>query len=211
MRGKNLRLLSGSQTSKLAQILSAKTGGKPVDICQMGYKEMHIDQLFDKDEDDSDQESRAGGKLADTVDSEGTEDETETGEEQEMRVRASSPFGHLKSWRLLRVIVKANDDVRQEQFAMQLICQIYHIFKLKQVAVWMRPYEILATGPYCGLIEFVQDSLSLDEIHKRHNTSLRQFFVTRFGRGNPKSKGFKNAQNAFCQSLAAYSLACYVL
>ena len=75
----------------------------------------------------------------------------------------------------------------------------------------MRPYEILATGPHCGLIEFVQDSMSLDEIHKRHNTSLHQFFVNRFGKGNPKSKGFKRAQNAFCASLAAYSLACYVL
>jgi len=38
---------------------------------------------------------------------------------------------------------------------MQLICQIYHIFKLKKVEVWLRPYEILSTGPHCGLIEFV--------------------------------------------------------
>jgi phosphatidylinositol 4-kinase len=36
-------------------------------------------------------------------------------------VRKQSPFGHLKTWRLIKVIVKSNDDVRQEQFAMQLI------------------------------------------------------------------------------------------
>jgi hypothetical protein len=37
---------------------------------------------------------------------------TETSKEQEVRVRAASPFGHLKTWRLFRIIVKANDDVR---------------------------------------------------------------------------------------------------
>ncbi len=48
----------------------------------------------------------------------------ETQTEQDERVRANSPFGHLQTWKLLKVIVKSNDDVRQEQFAMQLISQI---------------------------------------------------------------------------------------
>ena len=55
---------------------------------------------------------------------------------------------------------------------MQLISQINHIFKLKKLSLWMKPYEILATGPDCGLIEFVADSQSLDEIHKKHGPSL---------------------------------------
>lgn len=38
--------------------------------------------------------------------------------EQEDRLRKESPFGQLKSWKLFRLIVKSNDDVRQEQFAM---------------------------------------------------------------------------------------------
>jgi hypothetical protein len=45
----------------------------------------------------------------------------ETSKEQEKRIRANSPYGNLKSWRLMRMIVKAKDDVRQEQFAVQLI------------------------------------------------------------------------------------------
>ena len=45
----------------------------------------------------------------------------ETSKEQERRVKANSPFSALKTWRLLRVIVKTNDDLRQEAFAMQLI------------------------------------------------------------------------------------------
>jgi len=49
---------------------------------------------------------------------------------QEKRIRKASPFGTLKSWKLFRFIVKSNDDVRQEQFAMQLLSQISQIFKL---------------------------------------------------------------------------------
>jgi hypothetical protein len=45
----------------------------------------------------------------------------ETSKEQEERIRKNSPYGGLLTWKVLRIIVKANDDVRQEQFAMQLI------------------------------------------------------------------------------------------
>ena len=48
----------------------------------------------------------------------------ENSKEQERRIRAASQYGHLKSWRLMRLIVKSKDDVRQEQFAVQLISQI---------------------------------------------------------------------------------------
>lgn len=50
--------------------------------------------------------------LFETDEGEEGEEATETAEEQEIRIRNESPFGNLKSWRLLRVIVKANDDVR---------------------------------------------------------------------------------------------------
>ena len=60
-------------------------------------------------------------------------EDKESAKEQERRIRLASPFGQLKSWSLLRVIVKANDEVRQEQFAVQLISQIYQIFKFKKV------------------------------------------------------------------------------
>lgn len=47
----------------------------------------------------------------------------ETSKEQEERIKKNSPFAGLKTWKLLRVIVKTNDDLRQEAFAMQLISQ----------------------------------------------------------------------------------------
>lgn len=49
--------------------------------------------------------------------------------EKEARVRRESPFGDHPGWRLLSVIVKSNDDLRQEQFAAQLIAQCDRIFR----------------------------------------------------------------------------------
>jgi hypothetical protein len=37
---------------------------------------------------------------------------SEISREQDERVRKHSPFGMLKTWRLLKIIVKSNDDVR---------------------------------------------------------------------------------------------------
>jgi len=42
----------------------------------------------------------------------------ELSEHQEKRIREASKYGHLKTWRLVRVIVKSGDDLRSEQFAM---------------------------------------------------------------------------------------------
>lgn len=36
----------------------------------------------------------------------------ETSKEQDERVRLNSPYGALKSWKLIKIIVKSNDDVR---------------------------------------------------------------------------------------------------
>lgn len=38
----------------------------------------------------------------------------ESSEEQEKRVREQSKYGHFKTWRLARVIVKSGDDLRSE-------------------------------------------------------------------------------------------------
>ena len=79
----------------------------------------------------------------------------------------------MKTWKLIKIIVKSNDDVRQEQFAMQLISQIYQIFKLKKLKLWLKPYEILSTGARCGLIECVSDALSIDSIKKKMGANNR--------------------------------------
>jgi hypothetical protein len=74
----------------------------------------------------------------------------------------------------------------------------------------LRPYRILATGPSSGLIEMVTDTLSIDRFKKRSGfPSLRAFFEAAYG--PPDAPSFLQAQRNFVCSLAAYSVACYVL
>lgn len=135
----------------------------------------------------------------------------ESTEEQFARIKSASIYRDLKTWDLIRVIVKSGDDLRQEQLAMQLITQFQEIFTHAELSLWLRPYEIIATGKDCGLIECV-DAMSIDSIKKSapaNVTSLAQFFENHFG--PVRSKRFRDAQKCFVQSLAGYSLLCFVL
>lgn len=94
----------------------------------------------------------------------------ETSTQQEARLKAASKFGNLQTWKLLRIIVKSGDDLRQEQFAMQMISFMQQIFQTsgkETKKLWLRSYEIMASGPGCGLIEFLPDSLSIDYIKRK--------------------------------------------
>lgn len=42
-------------------------------------------------------------------------------DDKEKQIRMSSPYGHLPNWKLLSVIVKSGDDLRQELMATQLL------------------------------------------------------------------------------------------
>lgn len=130
----------------------------------------------------------------------------------EERIRKTSPYGSLKTWKLKRMIVKIGDDMRQEQFAMQLISQIDQIFRIENVNLYVHVYEIIATGPDSGIMECINDSMSIDAIKKKLPdglTSLYDYFLYNYGM--EESSCFKKARDAFCRSLAASSLICYVL
>lgn len=61
---------------------------------------------------------------------------------------------------------------------MQLISEISQIFKLRKLPLWVKIYEILATGPRSGMVEIITDAQSLDEIHKKMNGgNLRDYFI----------------------------------
>jgi phosphatidylinositol 4-kinase len=111
----------------------------------------------------------------------------------------------------VRLIVKSGDDLRSEQFAMQLIETIDLIFKNKKLKLKLTPYEILSTGPNCGIVEFIPDAYSIDYIKKKmiettgRDMDLVDFYKLKFGSQQ------KNAVNNLADSLAAYSLVCYML
>ena len=135
----------------------------------------------------------------------------ESSKEQDARVKANSPFRNLRTWKLMKIIVKSNDDVRQEAFAMQMINQMDQIWQMCKCNLWIKSYEIIATGHMCGLMEFVSDSLSIHGIKEKlgPNSTLVDYFRRQFGK--PSSARYKKAVENFTSSLAAYSLVCYIL
>jgi len=127
-------------------------------------------------------------------------------------VKSQSLFGKLNSHKIFRCIVKTHEDLRQEQFATQLINEFYQIFQLEHTGLWLNTYEIISTGNDSGLVEMVNDSLSLDQLkHKAGNISLSDFFLHYFGNGNQNSNLYKQALKNYIASLAGYSLVCYFL
>ncbi|KAL0081527.1 kinase-like domain-containing protein [Phycomyces blakesleeanus] len=135
------------------------------------------------------------------------------------RIRAGSPYGHLPNWRLLSVIVKNGADLRQEQFAIQLIREMQRIWQDTAVQVWVKYFRVLVTSDNSGLIETLRNTISVHSIKKDAYTrgwnakgvvfTLRDYFERTWGA--PESEKFLNAQDAFMRSLAGYSIACYIL
>lgn len=108
-------------------------------------------------------------------------------------------------------IVKAGDDLRQEQVAMQLITLVREIFKEEGLDLWLRPYGIVCVGDQAGLIEAVADAKSIDHIKKRapYFTDMREYYERIYG--GPYSRTFREAQRNFMRSLAGYCIVTYLL
>jgi phosphatidylinositol 4-kinase len=58
-------------------------------------------------------------------------------EEKVSRIRGSSPYGEKQSWGLLSAIVKTGADLRQEQFATQLVRQVQKIWDQEGLPIWI--------------------------------------------------------------------------
>ncbi|CAN0592415.1 unnamed protein product, partial [Laminaria digitata] len=77
-----------------------------------------------------------------------------------------SPWADEPGWRLLPVIVKSNDDLRQEQLASQLLFAMKRILRAEGVRSWLRPYDIVALSSDTGILEAVPDTISLDALRR---------------------------------------------
>ncbi|KAJ4951125.1 hypothetical protein NE237_027957 [Protea cynaroides] len=126
------------------------------------------------------------------------------------RIRKASINGKLPGWDLRSFIVKSGDDCRQEHLAVQLVSHFYDIFQEAGLPLWLRPYEVLVTSSYTALIETIPDTASLHSIKSRFTniSSLREFFVAKYQENSPS---FKLAQRNFVESMAGYSILCYLL
>ncbi|KAG0596247.1 hypothetical protein M758_UG236700 [Ceratodon purpureus] len=150
-------------------------------------------------------EERAGakGKATDALSG-------ELWEKKKERIRKSSKWSSSSEWDLRSMIVKSGDDCRQEHLAVQLIGHFYDIFQEAGLPLWLRPYEVLVTSSHTALIETIYDTASIHAIKSRNSdvTSLRDFFCKKYIEGSP---AFKLAQRNFVESMAGYSILCYIL
>ncbi|XP_072840122.2 phosphatidylinositol 4-kinase beta isoform X1 [Pogona vitticeps] len=130
-------------------------------------------------------------------------------QEKVRRIREGSPYGHLPNWRLLSVIVKCGDDLRQELLAFQVLKQLQSIWEQERVPLWIKPYKILVISADSGMIEPVVNAVSIHQVKKQSQLSLLDYFLQEHG--NYTTEAFLTAQRNFVQSCAGYCLVCYLL
>jgi phosphatidylinositol kinase/protein kinase (PI-3 family) len=64
----------------------------------------------------------------------------ESSGQQWERIREASPYSNLPGYKLIHVIIKSRDDLRQECFAMQLLQEFDKIFRMEELPVRLSPY-----------------------------------------------------------------------
>lgn len=113
------------------------------------------------------------------------------------------------------MIVKFGDDCRQEFLAMQLITQFKKIFDDANLSLFVRPYHILVNSIDSGLIEVVNDAISIHQLKQfykkeddKKSISLLDHFKVFYGENTPH---FTQSVKNFIESLAGYSLVSYLL
>lgn len=114
-------------------------------------------------------------------------------------------------WDLRCFIVKSNDDLRQEMCCLQLmkLCnEIFIDFGLGS-QLWLKPYRIVSTGSSTGIVQVLNDTMSIDALKKcKGFTTLSAYFKKTYG---SSEELLYKAKRNFAASLAAYSLFTYVL
>ncbi|EMD38197.1 hypothetical protein CERSUDRAFT_113350 [Gelatoporia subvermispora B] len=108
-----------------------------------------------------------------------------------------------------QAIFKVGDDCRQDVLALQVIAMFKNIFTSVGLPLYLYPYRVTATAPGCGVIDVVPNATSRDEMGRAKVNDLLDFFVAKYG--GEDTIDFQKARLNFIQSMAAYSVVCYIL
>ena len=123
------------------------------------------------------------------------------------KLKSQSFFHAFNSYTLKPVIMKGGDDLRQEVFAMQLFKKFNSIFQKEQTGIYIRPYEIMVTSSSAGFLEFLSDTTTVSGLKNKFNERLTLAEIYR----HVFQDKFEFARKNFIESLAGYSLLCYLL
>ena len=106
-------------------------------------------------------------------------------------------------------IFKVGDDCRQDVLALQIIAMFKNVFTRIGLVLYLYPYRVTATAPGCGVIDVVPNATSRDEMGRAKINDLVSYFIDKYG--GVDTVPFQKARMSFIQSMAAYSVACYIL
>ena len=124
-----------------------------------------------------------------------------------------------------KMIFKAGDDVRQDQFILQMITMMDKLIKEKGFDLKMRTYKALAlthdpknAGDDCGIIEMVPESLPIEDIlYGKKQKTLSEYFKEIISKKNENNPVFSfsslmdEIKDNFSKSLAGMSVLTYIL
>lgn len=113
----------------------------------------------------------------------------------------------FEAWQ--QAIFKVGDDCRQDVLALQVIAMFKNIFNSVGLVLYLFPYRVVSTAPGCGVIDVIPNSTSRDEMGRSKVNDLLGFFAAKYGGQN--TIAFQKARLNFVQSMAAYSVVCYIL
>lgn len=108
-----------------------------------------------------------------------------------------------------QAMFKVGDDCRQDVLALQVIAMLKNIFNSVGLTLYLFPYRVTATAPGCGVIDVVPNATSRDEMGRSKVNDLLGFFAAKYG--GQDTIAFQRARLNFIHSMAAYSVACYIL
>ena len=129
----------------------------------------------------------------------------ETWKNKSRRIKKTSVYGEFNSYYLKQMIIKGGDDLRQEMIAMQLMKKFNEIFIKENTGCYLSPYDIIATSSDSGFLEFLTDTVPIDNLKKTYKLTLPEIYELIF------SDCFETARKNFIMSLAGYSLYTYLL
>jgi len=112
-----------------------------------------------------------------------------------------------------KLIVKAGDDLRQDQLVMQVIYLMDGLLKRSTLDLRLRPYSIIATNssPPAGLVEYVEGSLPVSAVLAQYNNSILKF-LQHFNPQKSSELGVTNeAMQNYVRSCAGYCVITYLM
>ncbi|KAF8623642.1 hypothetical protein AX17_007342 [Amanita inopinata Kibby_2008] len=109
------------------------------------------------------------------------------------------------------VIFKDGDDMRQDQLVIQLITLMDRLLRKENLDLKLSPYDVLATGPSQGMIQFIQ-SMTIAAIVSEHGNVLNYLRLHNPDLGSVGTSGVEpSVIDTFVRSCAGYCVVTYLL